>query len=145
MTHFLIIMAIAWAVLYGPSVLRKNKDTNVDEPGKPSRVNTYIMKLRGGPADGYVEKVVEPERPLFFVATYPPTPDEETGMPPEENIVGHMYGKVYVRPNYAYYRYVMEDEYIYVRDLEEKEVQNIAITGEQPLVKPEGSNDEEDN
>lgn len=148
MTHFFIFLAIAAGILYGPRFLKSKEAEPVATSGTPSRpnsLNTYIMKLIGGPANGHVEKIVEPERPLFFVATYPPEADEETGMPPQENIVGHMYGKLYVRPNYAYYRYVLEDEYVYVRDLDEKEVQNIAITGEQPEVKPRDQNAEEDN
>jgi hypothetical protein len=149
MTHFLIFLVVAYIVLYGPSRLRKVKNrtettTDQDITNKSNSLNTYIMKLIGGPANGYVEKVVEPERPLFYVATYPPEMDEATGMPPEENIVGHMHDKLYVRPNYAYYRFVMDDEYIYVRDLEEREVQTIAITGEQPEVKP-GNLNAEDN
>lgn len=147
MIYFLIFLLVAATILYVPSTIRSRRSTGTrvkPEKTKTSSVNPYIMKLIGGPADGHVEKIVEPERPLFFVATYPPEPDEHTGMPPEKNIVGHMYGKMYIRPNYAYYRYVLEDEYIYVRDLEEKEVQNIAITGEQPEVKPRGNDGDEE-
>lgn len=140
---FIIFAAIAGVIIFGPGLLKRrpsDKRGPKSETPKTRDLTPFIMKLIGGPADGHIEKIVEPERPLFFVATYPPKVDEYTGMPPEENIVGHMYGKVYIRPNYAYYRFVMDDEYIYVRDLEEKEVQNIAITGEQPEVVPRGYN-----
>src|SRR3954466_13366784 len=100
----LIILVVSVAVLYGPGWLRKKGDpdmtTAMGEKVSPRDVKTFIMKLVGGPADGHVEKIIEKDRPLFFVATYPPDMDEATGMPPEENIVGHMYGKMYIRPNY---------------------------------------------
>jgi len=144
MWHFLFFLALAVAVLYGlPRKFKRDKPV-VEAPVETKKPEQpFLMKMYGGPVDGQIEKIVEAERPLFFVMPYAPKPDEN-GMPPEENIIGHMHGKLYARPNYAYYRHVLDDEYVYVRDLAEKEVQRIAMTGDLPEAKPFDPNADEE-
>lgn len=142
--YLLGFIALVILVVFGvPRFMTRKPKAEKTEQTKTERANIFLMRLLGGPADGTVEKIVEDKRPDFFVAVYPPKLDEN-GQPPEENIVGHMYGKFYVRPNYAYYKQITDEDYFYVRDLSEKEMQKIAVTGELPEVQPRIDDAEEE-
>lgn len=99
----------------------------------------FTLRLFGGPMDKSIERVPKEKDPdgnltppHFYIAAYPPELDEQ-GNPPVENVVGWMYGKIYIKPNYAYYQQVTDEDYFYVRDIDEEEIARIQ-SGTMPSV-----------
>jgi hypothetical protein len=95
----------------------------------------FTVKMFGGPHDKTVQQIPyekNAEQPPFIVSPYPPQLDDE-GQPPQENIVGWMRNTLYVRPNYAYYQQISDEEYFYVRDLNEEEIVKLQ-QGQLPVV-----------
>lgn len=128
--HLLIFVIGSFFLIYIVPKLWKLGD------GESKKPNDFIVKMFGGPFDKSVQRVPYEKdggQPHFFITPYPPQFDEE-GNPPQENIVGWMRNTVYVRPNYAYYQQISDQEYFYVRDLEEIEVLKLQQTGQMPAV-----------
>lgn len=107
-------------------------------PKIPEPFNLTI-KLMGGPFHEKQFTTPVLKRPDFFIQPYvPEEPDEEKRIAKVEKYqngepvgVQEMY-----EPNWAYYRFVMDDTYFYVRDVDIEEVERLGQTGELPDVKP---------
>lgn len=87
------------------------------------------VKLFSGPNDGEVHEIPgeRNELPHFFIAPYVPRDEDGNPIPDEENIVNARDGILYVKPNLAYYQQVTDEEYIYVRDINEHELKKIQM------------------
>lgn len=107
-------------------------------PPAPPPVQT--VNLYSGPNDGEVHEVPgsKEELPPFFITPY--VPKDENGMPiPDEDHIMHSEnGMLYVKPNLAYYQQVTDEDYIYVRDINEHEFKKIRL-GQLPTFQDNGT------
>lgn len=109
---------------------------------EPKPITQSIIHLFDGPHDGTVQKIpMEADKlPHYFVTPYVPLDEDGNPVPDESHIVHQGNGMVYVRPNLAYYQQVTEEDYFYVRDINEQELKKIQITGELPQFKVDDDN-----
>jgi len=130
----LLVLWIAVAVVQIAPKLLPRYEIHPPTPPKPK---ASLVHLFSGPNDGEIVKVPydKTELPPHFIAPY--VPRDENGMPdPEEaNIVHAGNGMAYVKPSFAYYQQVTEEDYIYVRDIDEGELQKLQMTGELSVFK----------
>lgn len=94
------------------------------------------IRLYSGPNDGEVLRVPggKEELPHYFVQPYVPRDENGMPIPDEENIVHSANGMLYVKPSLAYYQQITDEDYIYVRDINESELAKIQM-GLLPVVK----------
>lgn len=121
---FWIFLLITWIVVYtidwSQFVVRHKA---LEKP----EVTTKEVKFLGGPLDGKSLPVDETQD--FYVTPYIPEDESERGEP-----VGHLGDKLFYQPKFGYYQQVTDDEYFYVRDITEQELERVQATGELPEV-----------
>jgi hypothetical protein len=126
--HFYVFLIGSLGLVFGLPWLWRRFHTPVETP------EPVAIKLFGGPQHGTVHQVMDSERPQFFIAPYLPT--EEDGSPKLENMIGHMHNMQYFQPSYAYYLAVTDEDYFYARDVSEKEIEMMQVTGEPIPARP---------
>lgn len=128
MTILLVLFFAVLVVYILPQFNTFSFKLQVPEPERPK---SSVVRLFSGPNDGEIHRIAgdKEQLPPFFVAPY--VPKDENGMPKEENIIGQMNGMAYIKPSLAYYQQVTDEDYIYVRDINEFELEKIKL-GELP-------------
>lgn len=146
-TSLAVFVGSAAITVFGlPKLVRLATKRFREEPVafEPQAPEFFDIKLYDGPLDQHIKRVSKDEcevPPHFYIAPYTPALDEE-GNPPRENVIGWMRGVVYLRPNFAYYQQVTDEDYFYVRDLDEPEVDLIQRTGKLPEFQKQDGDEE---
>jgi len=107
------------------------EDKILPEQRKPV---SSIIHLFSGPNDGAVQEIegAKEDLPHFLITPYMPKDEEGNPQPDEENLIPGPGGMVYVKPSLAFYQQVTDEDYIYVRDINDTEFRKIQMTGQLP-------------
>ncbi len=102
------------------------------EEEEPQEPEIAIVHMFGGPLEGEVHEIRADTLPHYFVT--PHMPKDEDGHPiiTEENVVAGPNGMSFVKPAIAFYTQMTDNEYLFVRDITEAELNKLRMTGELP-------------
>jgi len=131
---FQTLLVLWFAVVAVMVVPKLNPFTFKVKTVEPPKPETSVIHLYSGPNDGQVHEIrgSKDELPHFFVTPYLPRDENGDPVPDEERMVPGASGMVFLKPALAYYQQVTDNDYIYVRDINENEFQKIRMTGEPP-------------
>lgn len=133
--HFWVVLAASIGAVYGlPRLFKGGRNAAHEEERE-----LITVKLFDGPKDGTVQQVEADNQPHFFIQPYLPV--DEDGMPKEENIVSQQADRVFFKPSFAFYQAITDEDYFYVRDIDENELESLKL-GKMPLIEPRTSGDE---
>lgn len=125
---FAIFLVVAILLVYGIPKLFKDKQL-IEEP----ETTPKVIKFFDGPLDGRAQPIMDVPAD-FYVMPYIAKDKDGNIDTDKSQPIGHILDKQYFAPVYAYYQQVTPEDYFYVRDLSEQEVERVSATGLQPRI-----------